>query len=155
MKRFTEERYMPRKKKEETENTVDPISLGTHLALSDEGQSKDGKEDELRKTLNALLVEQLHEQIGAREAESERRKNRMVEMRTELEQERLERQLRQNSCSHLKEDQKSALAGQELSNGQLYLACQKCRKTFTEEDLKQNTPIIPKGDNIGRSAGSW
>lgn len=139
---------MPRAKKEE--NVIDPVALGSQLVMQG-GES----DEELRKSLNALLLQQLNEQLEAKQSEEARRKARMEEMRVELAADKAAVELKQANCAHIKEDQTTAFRGQELSNGTLHLQCQRCRLKLTDELAKSRPNLVPNGDFIGRSQGSW
>lgn len=123
---------------------LDPIELGAASA---------SVQDANQKVLNDLLAWKIGQEKAEHDARIAKRKSEAERHAKEQERERLIREAFKNACSHTKQNGKSALGGQRLSNGDLLLLCQRCQKTWQGAEVDQIPPqLAPNGDHIGSAA---
>ena len=114
-------------------------------------QGGTGSADDLQKQALSMLIESLSEDLSdkrKKKAAAEEEMRRLMLARTDgLKIEKARKQATQTACDHRKEDGRTRLGGQRLSNGHLVLMCGYCGKEYDETSVPPH--LIPNGDWIG------
>jgi len=106
---------------------------------------------DLQNQVLATLLQSLQHDLSkkqAKEAEEEENLRRLMLARADgIRHEKANREAAQNYCDHRKEDGRTRIVGQKLSNNHLSLMCGYCYKEFNEDSVPPS--LRPSGDFIG------
>ncbi len=116
-------------------------ALGTLQAAGALG----GVQSDLQAQVLQALLENLQHDMGkkrAKEAEEEENVRRFMLARTgAIKHEKEQRALSQNYCNHLKENGRSRICGQKLSNNHYSYLCSYCHKEYDETTLPPHLQV--------------
>lgn len=139
-------------------NTIDETLLLTTLAAEKSKQSGGQSSNAALDAVLASLARKLQKEQDDEEGRIEELKRQRIASLKNIEQEEAAKKFRQNSCSHLKENGKSRLGGQRMSDGRFFFLCQNCGKEFWSPARSQfgEDPLPPHlmipGDLVGSAA---
>lgn len=112
-------------------------------------QQGGGDNDAIRQIVLDLAKEQLAEREKKRKAKEKLELSAIEAVREQA----LQKKQKEDNCSHQRQDGKTRLAGQRLSNGQICLVCQFCHKEFHHPPQADQVDIPihlrPNSDAIG------
>ncbi len=120
-------------------------TLAGLAALQAVGGMGDSPQSSLQSQVLQALLENLQHDMGkkrAKEAEEEESTRRFMLARTgAIKHEKEQRELSQNYCNHLKENGRSRICGQKLSNNHYSYLCSYCHKEFDETTLPPHLQV--------------
>lgn len=122
-------------------------SAGLQAALKGTGN------EQVNALLQQLLFEKLTQEKSERDVVKEQLRHRRETAVVNAKLHEDQAQQQKDNCSHRKEDQRTRLGGQFLSDGRLFLTCQGCAEAFYYPAREGEKPIpqelMPRGEMIG------
>lgn len=106
----------------------------------------------LEAELRDLILKRELKSLRAEQLKDDNRKARAEALQREGEERRQYRERKEAQCRHRKEDERTALAGQELSNGVVMLVCLKCGRMRPDTEWEQ--ALWPPIENVGKAQGA-
>lgn len=130
---------------------IDPLVLGANpsAAILD-APSDAGTDDE--KEFRRLLVLRELKKLQKEQALEDRKKSSAENLRSQISEERQYRKHVQSMCRHRKEDERTALAGQELTSGVTVFTCLKCGRLAPQDEWEPT--LWPSLNAIGKAQGT-
>lgn len=120
--------------------------LGNALSGGTTGDTNPLLQQVLLKLLDNLNRESEEKEAKNLEARDQQNRLRAAQV-SNIKQEKARRENTQRACSHLKENGKTRIGGQKLSNGHVALFCSFCYKEFDETTIPPH--LLPNGEHIG------
>jgi hypothetical protein len=136
---------MQTNKKSILSGTSEEIILATEL-LSEEpkaGAPVDDKRAALQDMLLKLLSNKLAEEENEKKMKVEEAQKLLIARTQDFKRAQEIKVWTQENCDHRKEDGRSRLGGQRLSNGDTLYICQLCFKTWNQVNMPRNLQIDP------------
>lgn len=102
--------------------------------------------------LRQYLIEEFAEKKRKRDEEHAQLLRLNENSRKSAEDFTRQKEAKQASCAHTQPRGETNVRGQYLSNGKLFLTCQRCQKTWVlpDDNGKIPTYLLPSGDDIGQ-----
>lgn len=106
----------------------------------------------LEAELRDLILKRELKSLRAEQSQDDNRKARAAALKAENAERLAYREAKESACRHRKEDERTALAGQELSNGVVQLICLKCGRS--RPDSEWDSALWPPIENVGKAQGA-
>ena len=105
-----------------------------------------------------LLMEYLTEEFGERKRKRDKEHAALLRLnensRANAEEFLRQKKMKQTACNHQQPRGETNVRGQWLSNGKLFILCQKCQKSWFWPDQGNEIPqhLMPDGNDVGQQS---